>query len=74
MILTPTHCYGLSQALVLAVWPGLSHLMFGPLRKRRGIRVDALEAEMTNGFAGAGQAVETLHRDQLMALTDARHG
>ena len=74
MILTPTHCYGPSQALVLAVWPGLSHVMFGPLRKLRDIRVEALGAEMANNFAGAEQAVETLHRDQLMALTDARHG
>jgi uncharacterized protein YbjT (DUF2867 family) len=40
MILTPTNRYGVSQAFVLATWPAVSHLMLGPLRKYRGIKVE----------------------------------
>ncbi|EFL88215.1 hypothetical protein [Ahrensia sp. R2A130] len=42
MILTPTNRYGLSQALTLAVWPKLTPLLLGPLRKLRGVRVATL--------------------------------
>ena len=68
MILTPTNRYGVSQALILAVWPGLSHLMIGPTRKYRGIRVEALGAAMANNLATSGQGTETLHWDEVKAL------
>lgn len=71
MILTPTNRFGLSQALILAFWPGLSRLMIGPTRKFRGIRVEALGAAMANNLATAGQGVETLHWDQFTALAEA---
>ena len=69
MILTPTNRYGITQALTLAFWPGLSHLMLGPMRKFRGIRVETLGAAMAKNLATDGKGVETLHWDQFMALT-----
>ncbi len=68
MILTPTNRYGFSQALTLAFWPALSNLMFGPLRKLRGIRVETLGAAIANNLATAGRGVETLQWQQFMAL------
>ena len=73
MILTPANRYGLSQALTLALWPTLSHLMIGPTRKFRGIRVETLGAAMANNVATEGQGVETLHWDQFNALARLPH-
>jgi uncharacterized protein YbjT (DUF2867 family) len=42
MILTPTNRYGVTQAITLAVWPGISKLLLGPLQKYRGIHVSVL--------------------------------
>ena len=69
MILTPTNRYGLSQALTLAFWPGLSKLMIGPMNKFRGVRVEALGAAMANNLAAEGKGVETLHWAQFQTLT-----
>lgn len=71
MIITPTNRYGITQALTLAFWPGLSHLMLGPTRKFRGIRVETLGAAMARNLATEGKGVETLHWDQFMALTES---
>lgn len=51
MILTPTNRYGVSQAIVLKVWPLLKPLLIGPLRKYRGAKVDVLGSAMAvNAF------------------------
>ncbi len=42
MLLTPQNRYGVTQAVVLAVWPRLHWLMRGSLRKWRGIPVAEL--------------------------------
>ena len=42
MILTPKNRYGLSQALTLAIWPRLTPLFQGPMKKLRGIPVARL--------------------------------
>ncbi len=42
MILTPTNRYGLSQAIVLKVWPWLTPLLVSGWRKYRGIQVEVL--------------------------------
>lgn len=60
MILTPTNRFGITQALTLAFWPTLSHLMWGPARKFRGIRVEALGAAMARNLATEGKGVEIL--------------
>ena len=68
MILTPTNRYGLSQALTLALWPRLSPLLVGGLRKYRGIGVEALGAAIARNLTTVGPPVETLHWDQFNAL------
>ncbi len=68
MILTPTNRYGLSQGLTLAVWPTLSHLLIGPLRKFRGVRVETLGAAMARNLATSGRGVETLQWGQFEVL------
>lgn len=63
MLLTPANRYGLSQAILLKVWPVVSPLLFGPLRKYRGIRVEALGAAMARHVLTAGEGSEILHWD-----------
>lgn len=60
MILTPTNRYGLSQGLALAVWPKLSPLMFGPLKKFRGIPVEQLGRVIAQNAVTAGAGVRVL--------------
>lgn len=69
MILTPTNRYGLSQALTLALWPKLTVLLGGALRKYRGIAVGTLGAAMARNLLVPGPAVEILHWPEFMALT-----
>lgn len=68
MILTPTNRYGFSQALTLATWPALSHLMVGPMRKFRGVRVETLGAAIAHNLATTGSGTETLHWDSFARL------
>ena len=68
MILTPTNRYGFSQALVLAFWPKLSGLLFGRLRKYRGIRVETLGAALAKNLMTTGQGVEILQWEQFMKV------
>jgi len=66
MILTPTNRYGISQAIILKVWPVIGPLLRGPLRPYRGILVQDLgraiakNAEVAGRNAGAGPRVEVL--------------
>jgi uncharacterized protein YbjT (DUF2867 family) len=69
MILTPTNRYGLSQAIVLKVWPLLNPLLVGGQRKSRGIRVDTLGIAMANNLRTTKPGVETLHWDQFVDLS-----
>ena len=73
MILTPTNRYGVSQALILALWPSLSGLMIGPLRKFRGVRVETLGAAMAKNLATSAKGAETLHWDAFQALAKAKN-
>lgn len=68
MILTPTNRYGFSQGLMLAVWPALSGLLQGGLRKYRGIAVARLGQAIAKNAATTGQGVEILHWDQIDTL------
>jgi uncharacterized protein YbjT (DUF2867 family) len=72
MILTPTNRYGVSQALILALWPTLSHLMIGPARKYRGVRVETLGAAMAKNLITSGKGVETLHWDAFTPLAELK--
>ena len=64
MILTPNNRYGLLQGLTLAVWPLLTPVLAGPLRKYRGVRVEALGAAMANHLFTQGSGTEYLQWDQ----------
>ncbi len=68
MILTPTNRYGFSQGLMLAVWPALSGLLQGGLRKYRGIAVARLGQAIAKNIITTGQGVEVLHWDQINTL------
>ncbi len=46
MLLTPHNRYGLSQGLLLYIWPAIDWMFAGPLRKYRGIRVSDLGRAM----------------------------
>lgn len=68
MILTPQNRYGLSQAVVLRVWPWLSPLLAGPLRKYRGVAVQDLGRAMARDAARSGAGVEVLEWDQFTRI------
>jgi uncharacterized protein YbjT (DUF2867 family) len=70
MILTPTNRYGLSQALILALWPHLNPLLVGTLRKYRGIPVAALGSAMANHLLQDHQGLEILQWDSFIALAN----
>lgn len=69
MILTPSNRYGFSQAITLALWPLMTPILQGPLRKFRGIPVDRLaQAIAANAFL-SGRGEETLEWDDCMTLS-----
>ncbi|WP_373236840.1 hypothetical protein [Cohaesibacter celericrescens] len=71
MILTPNNRYGLSQGLTLALWPLLTPLLIGPLRKLRGIKVERLGRAIANNLVKTGRGVEVLEWDAFEALNEA---
>jgi len=68
MIMTPTNRYGLLQGLTLAVFPYLDHLLVGPLKAYRSIRVEDLGRAMAANAEKLGQGVETLTWSHFQAL------
>lgn len=64
MILTPTNRYGISQAIILKLWPWVGPLLIGPLRPYRGISVAdlgrAIARHAESPFTGANPAHEIL--------------
>ncbi|SHH42034.1 NAD(P)H-binding protein [Cognatishimia maritima] len=68
-ILTPQNRYGLGQAIVLAVWPRLTPILSGPLRKFRGVRVETLGRAIARNSAVAGSGTEVLEWDDFQSLT-----
>jgi uncharacterized protein YbjT (DUF2867 family) len=69
MILTPTNRYGISQAIVLKVWPLLKPLLAGSLRKYRGISVEQLGESIAKNISLNKTGEEFLHWDEFSALT-----
>jgi uncharacterized protein YbjT (DUF2867 family) len=68
VILTPTNRYGMSQAIVLAVFPIISLLMLGPARKYRGIEVERLGRAIARNVLADKTGEETLHWDEITRL------
>jgi uncharacterized protein YbjT (DUF2867 family) len=60
MILTPINRYGIMQGIVLKVWPLLKPLLFGPLKKYRGIRVEILGKSMAANLFSNNKGEENL--------------
>jgi len=58
MILTPTNRYGFGQAVTLAVWPVISPLLLGGLKKYRGIKVEQLGGAIARNVLTAGSGFE----------------
>jgi uncharacterized protein YbjT (DUF2867 family) len=69
MILTPTNRYGVSQAVVLALWPWLNTVLSGPLRPYRGIALADLGRAIANNICTDRTGVETLYFDDFVALS-----
>jgi uncharacterized protein YbjT (DUF2867 family) len=68
MILTPTNRYGLMQGLMLVVWPALSVVLLGSLRKYRGIAVETLAKAIAKNATTTGQGTGVLQWDQINRL------
>jgi uncharacterized protein YbjT (DUF2867 family) len=74
MIITPNNRYGLSQALTLAVWPKLNPILFGPMRKFRGVAVAILGRAIALRAKSTELGVRRLHWDDFQtALKGAPH-
>lgn len=69
MILTPTNRYGVLQGITLAVFPLLKPLLFGSLRKYRGIPVSVLGGSMARNLLVEGRSVEYLVWDDFYERT-----
>lgn len=68
MILTPINRYGLSQGIILKVWPWLTPVLRGSLRKYRGVEVAKLGAAMARNVVRGGEGEEVLEWDGIMGL------
>ena len=68
MILTPTNRYGLSQAIVLKLWPKLDFILQGNARKYRGIKVAELGKAIANNSLTKGVGTEYLQYDDFKQL------
>lgn len=69
MILTPTNRYGVLQGITLMVWPWLSPLLVGPLRKYRGIPVARLGRAIAATVFTSGAGIEVLEWDEIRAAS-----
>jgi uncharacterized protein YbjT (DUF2867 family) len=72
MILTPTNRYGLSQALMLKVWPLLEPLLRGGASKYRGINIETLGTAMATNLLTPTKGAEILHWPEFIALAQAK--
>jgi uncharacterized protein YbjT (DUF2867 family) len=70
VIITPHNRYGFSQGILLGVWPLLSPLLLGGLRKYRGIPVASLGKAIANNVLNHNQGFETLHWDNIRGLAE----
>ena len=71
VILTPQNRYGLSQAVVLRVWPWLHPMLGGSLRRYRGVRVDTLGAAIAAASLDDAPGVRVLEWDDFERIGQA---
>ena len=72
MILTPQNRYGLSQALILMLWPRLAPLLVGPLTKYRGIEVARLGRAMALNLRKEASGPEVLEWTEISTIAGSR--
>ncbi len=70
MIITPTNRYGISQGILLRIWPLLSPLLLGGLRKYRGIQVASLGKAIAKNVLNPSKGFETLHWNKIRELAE----
>ena len=68
MILTPTNRYGVSQGIILAVWPFLKPLLFAGLKQYRGIKVETLGGAIAKNIFTSGSGLEYLKWDDFQKI------
>ncbi len=68
MILTPQNRYGLTQGLLLKLWPKLDFILHKGLRKYRGIKVEMLGRSIANNIFIKKEGVEYLQYDDFLHL------
>jgi uncharacterized protein YbjT (DUF2867 family) len=68
MILTPSNRYGVGQAITLAVWPVLTPVLIGPLRRTRGVRVEQLGRAIARNLVTTGSGEEVLEWDDFQRI------
>ncbi len=71
MIVTPSNRYGMSQAVLLAVWPTVSHLLWGPLKKYRGIPIETLGRAIANAALTNNKGASVMHWEEINAMGKA---
>lgn len=69
MILTPNNRYGIGQAITLKIWPLLKPLLFGNLRKYRGVPVNVLGQAMAKNILKEGEGYEALQWDEFYTIS-----
>lgn len=69
MILTPTNRYGISQAIVLKIWPKLNFILQGKWRKYRGIAVEKLGTAIANNIFTNRKGLEILQYNDFIKIS-----
>jgi len=72
MILTPQNRYGFVQGVTLAVWPWLTPLLRGPLRKFRGVPVAGLGTAIAQNLLLSGSGNKVLEWDDFRKMNGGR--
>ncbi|MEZ7500286.1 NAD(P)H-binding protein [Flavobacterium sp. Arc3] len=70
MILTPTNRYGISQAIVLKVWPKLNLFLHGNWLKYRGIAVEKLGVAIAENIFSNGSGLEILQYEDFNRISE----
>jgi len=72
MILTPTNRYGFGQAVTLAVWPLLKPLLFGSMKKYRGVKVETLGAAFAKNLLRENKGLEYLSWEDFESIIQSK--
>jgi uncharacterized protein YbjT (DUF2867 family) len=68
MIITPKNRYGFSQGILLIIWPLISKLFIGSLKKYRGISTEQLGKAMARNIFSQTESVKNFTWKDIMQL------